>query len=114
MVVDPGGPAASDSQACRVRPPSHRDHDAGGGEASALFYNGVAQGTLRHRGSAPLTQSVQGAVKRSLSQSWAFDRLRAISDPSPLMAATLAHFGLLTRGPISQTAFDERFKGDTL
>ncbi len=48
-------------------------------------------------------------MKRPLSQSWAFDRRRAISDPSPLMAAVLAHFGLLAHGPMSQAAFDQQF-----
>ena len=73
------------------------------------FVDAVNGATLRHHGSAPLNASVAGAVKRSLAQSWAFDRRKAISDSSPLMAATLALWGLRARGPISQAALDQQF-----
>ena len=100
VVVDPGGPAATliprlEEFGLTVHQTTTRQV----AQACGLFYDGVAQGVLRHRGSEPLRLSVQGAVKRPLSQSWAFDRRRAISDPSPLMAAVLAHFGLLAHGP---------------
>jgi len=78
-------------------------------QASTGFYDAVTAGTVRHRGSPPLNQSVQGAVKRSLAQSWAFDRRKALADPAPLIAAALALWGLRTHGPISTAAFRERF-----
>src|ERR1035437_4752814 len=78
-------------------------------QACGGFYDAVSNGTLRHRGSAPLDTSIAGAVKRSLAQSWALDRKKSIADPAPAMAAVLAHFGLLTRGPISQAAYDQQF-----
>lgn len=110
VVVDPGGPAAAliprlEEYGLTVHQTSTREV----AQACGLFYDAVSNSTLRHRGSEPLTQSVQGAVKRTLSQSWAFDRRRAVSDPSPLLAAVLAHFGLLTHGPISEKAFEQRF-----
>jgi hypothetical protein len=78
-------------------------------QASTGFYDAVTAGAVRHRGSPPLNQSVAGAVKRALAQSWAFDRRRALADPAPLMAAALALWGLRTHGPISTAAFQERF-----
>jgi hypothetical protein len=112
-VVDPGGPAASliprlQEFGVMVREMSMRQVAM----ASTGFHDAVREGTLTHRGSEPLNQSVQGAVRRNLAQSWAFDRRKALSDPSPLMAATLALWGLLTYGPISEKAFDERFAED--
>jgi hypothetical protein len=107
VVVDPGGPAASliprlEEFGLLVHHTSARDL----AQASGLFYDAIAQGALRHGDSGPLNQSVQGAVKRPLTQSWAFDRRKALADPSPLMAAVLAHWGLLTHGPISAAALD--------
>lgn len=107
VVVDPGGPAASliprlQEFGVKVIEPTTRDV-AG---ACGSFYDAVRDGTVRHRGSPPLNTSITGAVKRSLAQSWALDRKKAVSDPAPSMAAVLAHHGLLTRGPISQRAFD--------
>jgi hypothetical protein len=110
VVVDGGGPAGSlapriQEFGVRVIEPSTREV-AG---ACTGFCDAIADGTLKHRNSAPLTASVAGAVRRSLAQSWAFDRRKAISDSSPLMSATLALWGLRVHGPISQRAFDQRF-----
>jgi hypothetical protein len=110
VVVDGGGPAASliprlAEFGLTVIEPSTREVAA----ACTGFADAIADGTLKHGASAPLTASVGGAVRRSLAQSWAFDRRKAISDPSPLMAATLALWGLLVHGPISQRAYDKRF-----
>ncbi len=107
VVVDPGGPAASLIPRLReygveVIEPSTRDVAS----ACGAFYDDVRNGALRHRGSAPLNTSITGAVKRSLMQSWALDRKKAVADSAPAMAAVLAHFGLRTRGPISRGAFD--------
>jgi predicted ATPase len=108
VVVDPGGPAASLIPRLRefglvVHETSTREV----AQACGGFYDAVRDGTLRHRGSAPLNTSVAGAVKRSLMQSWALDRRHAVADPSPVMAAVLAHYGLTTYGPISQAALDQ-------
>lgn len=113
VVVDPGGPAGSlapriQEFGVRVIEPSTREVAA----ACTGFHDAIADATLKHRNPAPLTASVAGAVRRTLAQSWAFDRRKAISDSSPLMAATLALWGLKTHGPISQRAFEQRF-GDT-
>jgi hypothetical protein len=109
-VIDPGGPAASliprlQEFGVEIIETSTREI----AQACGAFYDAVSNGTLRHRGSAPLDTSIAGAVKRSLAQSWALDRKKSIADPAPAMAAVLAHFGLLTHGPISQRAFDQQF-----
>jgi Phage Terminase len=105
VIVDGGGPAATliprlQEFGLEVIEPSTREVAV----ASTSFADAVTGGTLRHRGSAPLTASVGGAVKRTLAQSWSFDRRKAIADSSPLMAAVLALWGLQTRGPISAAA----------
>jgi len=110
VVVDPGGPAGAliprlQEYAIVIAQPTTRDV-AG---ACGSFYDEVVNGTLVHRGSEPLTASLSGAVKRNLSQAWAFDRKRAVGDPSPLMAATLALWGLRTHGPLPMAAMRERF-----
>jgi Phage Terminase len=94
VVVDPGGPAASlvprlEEMGLTVIPVSARNL----AQASGLFYDAVINGTLRHRGAQPLTESVQGAARRPLAQAWAFDRRKALADPSSVMAAVLAHRG---------------------
>ena len=110
--VDGGGPANSliprlQEYAVEILEPSTREVAA----ACTDFHDMVVEGTLRHRGSAPLTASVGGAVRRPLSQSWAFDRRKSISDSSPLMAGVLALWGLRARGPISEAAY-ERVYGE--
>ena len=110
VVVDPGGPANAliprlEEYGLTVHQVTAREL----AQACGGFYDAVQNLGLRHRGSEPLNQAVQGAVKRSLSQSWAFDRRRAISDPSPLLAATLALSGLRAHGPMSASAHAERF-----
>lgn len=76
-----------------------------------MLFDGLEQGIVCHRNSAPLTTSVQGSVKRSLAQAWALDRRKAMTDPAPLLAATLAYWGLRTHGPLSERAIEARFGG---
>ena len=107
VVIDPGGPASSlapriAEYGVKVLSTSARDV----AQASAMLFDAVEQGTLRHRGEGPLTPSVQGAVRRPLGQSWAFDRRKPLADPSPLFSALLAHWGLRVHGPISSSAVD--------
>jgi type IV secretory pathway protease TraF len=114
-VVDPGGPAAAliprlEERAINVIQTSTREVSM----ASTGFLQAVTSGTVCHRGAEPLTASVQGAVKRSLAQTWAFDRRRSLADPSPLMAAVLALYGLQAYGPIGQGAFDATYGEGTI
>jgi hypothetical protein len=112
VACDPGGPAAS--LIPRLREFGLVVHETTTREiamACTGFYDATKNATLRHRNSEPLNASIAGAVKRSLSQSWALDRKKALSDPAPAMAAVLAHFGLRTHGPISQAALEQLTKG---
>jgi hypothetical protein len=52
---------------------------------------------LVHRDQIPMTLAVAGAVKRDLAELWAWDRRATSVDISPLVAATLAIWGLQTR-----------------
>jgi len=113
VVVDPGGPA--NSLIPRLREWGLTVHEMNTRQvvaACGYFYDAVthkAGKSLWHSGAEVLTQAVQGAVKRSLSQAWAFDRKHAANDPCPLLAVTLACWGLLEHGPISAAAFEQRF-----
>jgi hypothetical protein len=61
------------------------------------FFDAVMEGTLRHAGDARLTAAVAGAGQRTLGEAWAWGRRQSTSDISPLVAASLARWGFLTR-----------------
>lgn len=64
-------------------------------QACGLFYDGVDQQTLRHLGDPLLAAALAGATRRKIGDSWAWSRSDSSIDISPLMAVTLAHFGLV-------------------
>ena len=76
--------------------------------ACVTFRDHVERGALRHSGCDALAQSIQGAMRRRLTDLWAWDRKRSLSDTAPICAATLAVWGVLTIGPVSRAAFQER------
>ena len=113
VVVDAGGPAGAliprlEEFGLPLIGPTSRDVAA----ACGLLYDAVEAGTLAHRNVEGLNVSVQGSVKRSLAQAWALDRRKALSDPAPMLAATLALWGLRTHGPLSERAVESRFGGE--
>jgi phage terminase large subunit-like protein len=57
------------------------------------FLRAVNEGRIAHRGTAELTAAIDGARKRTLGDSWAWKRRGSSSDITPLVGATLAHFG---------------------
>jgi hypothetical protein len=61
------------------------------------FYDAVMDGTLFHRGQAPLDAAVAAARKRQIGDTWAWAR-REGGDVSPLVAVTLARWGLIKVG----------------
>lgn len=62
--------------------------------ACGLFYDLVTDSRmLRHGGYEPLDTALAGAVRRDLSDGWAWARRKATADLSPLVAATLAVWG---------------------
>ena len=98
VVLDPAGPAGSvigDLERQRVKVHAalgSREH----AEACGLFFDGVAGAKLRHLGTQELTEALTGAVRRPLGDAWAWSRKSSKVDISPLVAVTLAHWGVET------------------
>ena len=98
VVCDGASAAASlvpalEDRGVKVLVASAKDH----AQAAGMFFDGVDQETFRHLDSAPLTAAVRGAAKRKLGDAWAWSRKSSASDIAPLVAATLALWGLMTR-----------------
>jgi hypothetical protein len=96
LVCDPKGtaggvlPMLGDLDVLTVTGPEHA-------QACGLLFDTVAQGGLRHLGTPELTAALDGAVKRRLSDAWAWSRINSGVDISPLVAVTLAAWGLQTQ-----------------
>jgi len=109
IVVDAGSPAGAliprlQEYGLTVHQTTTRDF----ARACVSFTDLVDRDVLRHSGCDALAQSVQGAMRRRLTDLWAWDRKRSLSDTSPICAATLAVWGVLTIGPVTRAAFLER------
>lgn len=98
-VIDPGGPAASlipdledeeDGLGVEVVKPKARDVASACGQ----FYDAVTEQTLSHLDQAPMATALAGAQKRPLGDAWAWARRGVNVDISPLVASTLAKWGL--------------------
>jgi hypothetical protein len=95
-VVDAGGPAGSliadlqERLGVEVVSPKTREVAAACGQ----FYDAVTEQTLSHLDQAPLAAALAGAQKRPLGDAWAWARRIVSVDISPLVAATLAKWGL--------------------
>lgn len=98
VIVDEGGPAGSlipdlIAAGIEVRSPKVREI----AHACGQFYDAVTEQTLVHLDQANLAVALAGAEQRPLSDAWAWARKSENVDISPLMAVTLAKWGLLTR-----------------
>jgi hypothetical protein len=62
--------------------------------ACGQFYDAVTEQTISHLDQAPLASALAGAQKRPLGDAWAWARRIVSVDISPLVAATLAKWGL--------------------
>ena len=67
--------------------------------ACSTFVDAVHDGRLAHHGQAPLDDALAGAARRWFGDAWAWSRLRSDVDITPLVAATLAVYGVLVRAP---------------
>ena len=63
-------------------------------QATGQFYDAVADQSISHLDPAPLAVALAGAQKRPLGEAWAWARRGLSVDISPLVAATLAKWGL--------------------
>lgn len=95
-VIDAGGPAGSligdieERLGVEVVQPKAREVASACGQ----FYDAVTEQTLSHIDNAPLTAALAGAQKRPLGDAWAWARRGVSVDISPLVAVTLAKWGL--------------------
>ncbi len=64
--------------------------------ACGAFYDAYDQGRLQHRGQADLSNAVFAAAQRPLGDAWAWSRKTSTLDISPLVAATLSLWGVLS------------------
>ncbi|WP_426404226.1 terminase [Streptomyces sp. R-07] len=95
-VVDGGGPAGSliadleEELGVTVVQPKAREI----AQATGQFYDAVADQSISHLDPPPLAVALAGAQKRPLGEAWAWARRNVGVDISPLVAATLAKWGL--------------------
>jgi phage terminase large subunit-like protein len=97
-IVDPGSPAGAlliDLAAAGVSTEkvSAREYAQGCGQ----FFDAVVDGQVRHLEQPVLNLAVFAARKRPLGDAWAWAR-KTGGDISPLVAVTLAHYGLVKAG----------------
>ena len=95
VVIDGGSPAGSfivplEQAGVEVMPVGMRDY----ARACGSFYDAVIDGTVTHLGDRLLTDAVGAASKRKLAEQWAWNR-RSTVDITPLVAATLARWGVV-------------------
>jgi hypothetical protein len=95
IILDEGGPAGSligdiEKTGLTVTKMTMRQV----ANATGSFYDGVIQGSVKHKGQPQLDAAAYGAVKRPLVDAWAWGRQKSSVDITPLVAATLAHWGL--------------------
>jgi len=98
VVLDPSGPAGSlipDLLAAGVEPVVTTARDMV--QACGAFYDAATTTTLRHRRQPPLEQALASARRRELGDAWAWGRRQSGADITPLVACTLAHWGVATR-----------------
>lgn len=95
-VVDAGGPAGSLipdlERALGVEVVSPKVREVA--QACGSFYDAVSSADIVHLDQAPLATALAGARKRDLGEAWAWARRGVGVDISPLVAVTLARWGL--------------------
>jgi len=104
IVLDRGGPAASaipalERAGATVRLIALPDFVRACGD----FHDAAVHARLSHRGDYRLTDAVAGATKRRVADAWVWRR-RGGADISPLVAATLARWGVVATTPIPKPA----------
>jgi hypothetical protein len=103
VVLDARGPVGSlahelEAAGVRVVPVNAQEH----AQACGMFFDSVQERDIHHLGTQELGSAVRGAAKRPLGDAWAWSRKTSAVDISPLVASTLAWWGLLTaKEPVS-------------
>jgi hypothetical protein len=97
VVIDNAGALAEcDWAGARLRPTMIGSHDVA--VAAGLMFDGISEGTIRHRGQLELTRGVLSARQRPLGSMFAWDR-KSAPGSSALIAASLALFGVTVARP---------------
>jgi len=110
LVVDPAGPAGALTDDVRrelagrglvveIVEVSGRQYAQGCGHLFDAVCGDVP--SFRHRGQDALGVAVDGASKRPLGDAWAWSRKSSTVDISPLVALTLARWGLVARQQVT-------------
>ena len=94
-VIDAAGPAGSlipklTEKGLQVVSPKAREV----AQSCGQLYDAVQAAEISHLGQAPLATALAGAKKRDLGDAWAWARRTEGVDISPLVAVTLAPWGL--------------------
>ena len=100
VICDPVGPAgavlaALEQAKVEVVPVTAQEH----ARACGMLYDAATENALRHLGDPDLAEALDGAMKRPLGDAWAWSRKTSSIDISPLVAITLALWGLETQTP---------------
>lgn len=97
VVIDTGSPAASllghlELEGIKVMPIGLQEY----ARACGNFYDAVQSRTVCHLGDDNMREAIIGSSKRPLGDAWAWNR-RSTSNITPLVAATLAHYGISSK-----------------
>jgi hypothetical protein len=74
-------------------------------QACGRFFDSAEQRNLRHLHQPELVNALKGAAKRPLGDAWAWDRKNSSVDITPLVAATLALWGVESQPVPSMPSF---------
>lgn len=75
-------------------------------QACGMIFDAVEEDRLRHLGQPALKEAIMGATKRPMTDRWAWSRKDSTVDIAPLVAATLALWGVVTLAPSEPTVID--------
>jgi hypothetical protein len=94
-LVDPAGPAGGllhefEARGVTVAPVSPAD----GARACGALFDAVSAGQVRHLDQVPLSVALDGATRRTVGDAWRWSRRSSAVDIAPLVAVTLAHWGV--------------------
>ena len=104
IYLDPFGPANTTADELdRLRVPIVRVNAGGLTAAAAGLYDDLRDDRLRHRTDPQLDAAVDGAVRRTVLDRWAFSRGKSAADVAPLNAVALARYALAAR-PLGSTS----------
>jgi hypothetical protein len=98
IIVDKNGPAAAFIPELRSRNVALSEVDSIDlCRACGMFYDAVTKGALKVRSNAALDAAVAAAVTQPVGDAWRWGRKSSKGDISLLVAATLAHWAMVTK-----------------